>query len=81
MDKHIIAGVHIVDREGHAPKVQEVFTKYGSQINTRLGLHDTINPSNGLILLEMADTPEACRMIEDIEAIDGVDCQTMMFEH
>ncbi len=81
MDKHIIVGVHIVDREAHAPKVQEVFTKYGAQINTRLGLHDTINSSNGLILLEMADTPETCRMIEQIEAMDDVDCQTMVFEH
>ena len=81
MDKHIIAGVHIVDREAHAPMVQEMFTKYGAQINTRLGLHDSINSSNGLILLEMVDTPETARLIEEIGAIDGVDCQTMMFEH
>jgi len=81
MDKHIIAGVHIVDREAHAPKVQELFTEYGALINTRLGLHDSINPSNGLILLEMVDTPETTRMIGDLKAIDGVDCQTMMFEH
>ena len=33
MDKHIIVGVHIVDREAHAPMVQEIFTKYGAQIN------------------------------------------------
>ncbi len=81
MDKHIIVGVHIVDREAHAPMVQEVFTKHGTQITTRLGLHDRINSSNGLILLEMTDTPETCQMIEDIKAIDGVDCQTMVFEH
>ncbi|RLA17545.1 MAG: hypothetical protein DRQ56_09055 [Gammaproteobacteria bacterium] len=81
MDKHIIVGVHIVDREAHAPKVQEVFTKYGAQINTRLGLHDSVCASNGLILLEMADTPETCRLIEEIGSFEGVDCQTMMFEH
>jgi hypothetical protein len=81
MDQHIIAGVHIVNREAHAPRVQELFTKYGAQINTRLGLHDSINSSNGLILLEMADTPETRQLIEEIGAIDGVDCQTMMFEH
>ena len=81
MDKHIMVGVHIMDREAHAPKVQEVFTKYGAQINTRLGLHDSINSSNGLILLEMADTTETYRMIEEIGAIISVDCQTMMFEH
>jgi hypothetical protein len=81
MDKHIITGVHIVDREAHAPMVQAVFTRYGSHIHTRLGLHDSINPSNGLILLEMADTPESMQLIEELEAIDGVDCQSMMFAH
>lgn len=81
MDKHIITGVHIVDREAHAPMVQEVFTKYGTQINTRLGLHDSINASNGLILLEMIDSPQTQQMIKELSAFDGVDCQTMMFEH
>ncbi|WP_372807384.1 hypothetical protein [Pontiella sp.] len=81
MDKHIIVGVHIVDREAHAVNVQEVFTRYGAQIKTRLGMHDDICSSNGLILLEMADTEETCRMIEALEAIDGVDCQTMVFGH
>lgn len=81
MDKHIIVGVHIVDREAHAPKVQKIFTTYGAQIRTRLGLHDDVCPTNGLILLEMADTPETCQMIEEIKAAVGVDCKTMMFEH
>lgn len=81
MDKHIIVGVHIVDREAHAPKVQEIFTKYGTQIKTRLGLHDDVCPANGLILIEMADTPETCQMIEEVETTVGVDCKTMMFEH
>jgi hypothetical protein len=81
MDKHIIVGVHIVDRETHAVKIQQIFTQYGGQIRTRLGLHDDICASNGLILLEMADTPETCRMIEEVEAIEGIDCQTMVFEH
>ena len=81
MDKHIIVGVHIMDREAHAQKVQELFTKNGTQITTRLGLHDRINASNGLILLEMADTPETRQMIEDLKALNGVDCQSMVFEH
>jgi hypothetical protein len=81
MDKHIIVGVHIVDREAHAPLVQKIFTQYGTQIKTRLGLHDDVCPSNGLILLEMADTPETCQMIEEVKATVGVDCKTMMFKH
>jgi hypothetical protein len=81
MDKHIIAGVHIVDRETHASDVQALFTKYGAQINTRLGLHDNVNSANGLILLEMADTPETLQLINELNDISGVDCQSMMFEH
>ena len=81
MDKHIIIGVHIVDREAHATKVQTIFTKYGTQIKTRLGLHDDVCPENGLILLEMADTSETSKMIEEVENAVGVDCKTMTFEH
>lgn len=81
MDKHIIVGVHIVDREKHAPRVQQIFTQYGAQIRTRLGLHDDVCASNGLILLEMADTAESCEMIAAVEAIEGVDVGQMVFEH
>ncbi len=81
MDKHIIVGVHIVDREAHAGQVQQIFTRYGAHIRTRLGLHDDVCPSNGLILLELADTPETCQMIAAVSAIAGVDVQQMVFAH
>ncbi len=81
MDKHIIVGVHIVDRKKHAVDVQKVFTELGREIKTRLGIHDDICEENGLILLEMADTPETVRMIDQLSAIEGVDCQTMQFHH
>lgn len=81
MDKHIVVGMHIVDREQHAPQVQQIFTKYGAQIRTRLGLHDDVCPANGLILLEMSDTTETFEMIAAVEAIEGVDIARMVFEH
>ena len=81
MDKHIIVGVHIVDREKHAVKVQEVFTRFGAQIKTRLGIHDDICAENGLILLEMDDTAETQKMICEVQTIQGVDCKTMEFSH
>lgn len=81
MDKHIIVGVHIIDREAHALKVQEIFTRHGAQIRTRLGLHDDVCPTNGLILLEMADSPETGKMIAALAVIKGVDCKTMEFAH
>ncbi|MBN2686113.1 MAG: hypothetical protein JXR40_12590 [Pontiellaceae bacterium] len=81
MDKHIIVGVHIADREKHASQVQQIFTKYGAQIRTRLGLHDDVCSANGLILLEMADAPESSDMISAVQAIDGVDIEQMVFNH
>lgn len=81
MENHIIAGIHIENRETHASLVQEIFTRYGSQINTRLGLHDNINPSNGLILLEMNDSDQSYNLISELEAIEGVDCKMMVFAH
>lgn len=81
MEKHIILGVHIVDREKHAVKIQEIFTKFGANIRTRLGLHDDICPTNGLILLEMADKPATSQMIAAVRSIEGVDIQEMIFSH
>ncbi|MDA3832971.1 MAG: hypothetical protein PF495_06200 [Spirochaetales bacterium] len=81
MDKHIIVGVHIADREKNATQVQQIFTQYGEQIRTRLGLHDDVCSANGLILLEMADAPESHEMIAAVQAIDGVDVEQMVFNH
>lgn len=81
MDKHIIVGVHIADRKKHAAQVQQIFTQYGEQIRTRLGLHDDVCSANGLILLEMEDAPESHKMIAALQAIDGVDIEQMVFCH
>ena len=84
MDKHIIVGVHVIDRTAHAVTVQRIFTEYGCQIKTRIGLHDVHEAycaPNGLILLEMLDTPETCQMIDQLQRVEGIDAQTMIFEH
>jgi ACT domain-containing protein len=83
--RHLIVGIHITDRVLHVPKVQDLFTEYGCSIKTRLGLHETSDQScspNGLILLEMAG-PESPveELIRKLKAIEGVDVQTMIFEH
>ena len=52
----IIMGILIGHREEEALKVQELLTRYGCYIKTRLGLHDTpgegICSSKGLLILE-----------------------------
>jgi hypothetical protein len=84
-DDHIILGVHITERVTKAPEVQKVFTEFGCNIKTRIGLHDVdaaeCSPS-GIVLLEFFGEPsEAERMTTRLESIDGVFVQSMVFRH
>ena len=85
MDKHLILGVHVTDRVNHISEVQQVLTEYGCNIKTRLGLHDAdknfCSPT-GLLILEMiAGNQAANEMKEKLNAIEGVEVQTMLFDH
>ncbi len=82
-DRHIVLGVHISDRLKNAVEVQKVFTEYGCNIRTRIGLHDVdesaCSPS-GVVLVEFFGTEaEAAAMAAKLTAIDGVEVQTMVF--
>ena len=85
MNQHILVGVHITERAIHASDVQNVLSKYGCSIRTRLGLHEAdsgVCSPNGLILLEMTDdesTVEA--MTAELQAFEGVEVQQMVFDH
>jgi hypothetical protein len=85
MGKHIILGVHITNRLKDAMEIQRLFTEYGCNIKTRLGLHevgkDECSPS-GVVLLEMWGEEEQCLSLGDkLKKIDGVEVQRMIFEH
>jgi hypothetical protein len=84
-DDHIILGVHITDRLEHAVDVQKVFTEYGCNIKTRIGLHDVddraCSPS-GVVLIEFFGTDgEASAMLAKLHGIEGVEVQRMVFGH
>ncbi len=84
-DDHIILGVHITNRMTKAPEVQKIFTEYGCNIKTRIGLHDVddtqCSPS-GVVLLEFFGEPvEAERMAARLETVEGVFVQSMVFGH
>lgn len=85
MDKHIIVGVHITERVKHASEVQKVFTEFGCQIRTRLGLHEAdkgVCSPNGLIILDMVDDDaKVASLKKKLTAIAGVDVQAMVFDH
>jgi len=84
MDKHTIFGVHITDRVGKATEVQEVFTKYGCNIRTRVGLHDAsenVCAPNGVILLDLVGDEKLLDEMEGVlRAINGVEVQKMIFK-
>lgn len=76
-----IMGVTINLRTAHAPVVQEILTRYGCIIKTRLGLHETDEKTcseQGIVLLQLTGSDEEIEKLRD-ELIDisGVNVNTM----
>ncbi|MBW6498558.1 MAG: hypothetical protein K0B09_09235 [Bacteroidales bacterium] len=78
-----ILGVLVEEKSKAAITVQEILTKYGCSIKTRLGLNDLEKEnchSCGLIMLElMGDVNECIRLENDLWALPGVRVQKMVF--
>ena len=84
MEQHIVLGVHITDRLKKAVEVQRLFTEYGCNIKTRLGLHEVQNvcSPNGLVILEMYGDEKVCfELAGKLDAIEGIEVQKMVFKH
>ena len=85
MGKRIVFGVLLGNRFAEAGAVQKIFTDYGCNIKTRLGLHEVDATScspKGLILLEMfGDEAKCFEMADKLSAIEGVGIQKMVFEN
>ncbi len=83
MNRIIILGVRITDRVKDAVVIQDLLTKYGCSIRTRLGLHEVVEEhcsTNGLIILELTGSPdEAAKLETSLLAIEGVEVQKMIF--
>ncbi|HZL64402.1 MAG TPA: hypothetical protein VFD50_05585 [Thermoleophilia bacterium] len=84
-DHHIILGIHVSDRLKNAVDVQKVFTEYGCNIKTRIGLHDVDDRScspSGVVLIEFfGSEEEASAMVARLDAVEGVGVQKMVFRH
>lgn len=80
----IIMGIKVQSRIETAAEVQELLTKYGCSIGTRLGLHvatpDLCSPS-GLIILEIMDGAdgEASALEKELLGLSGVEVRKMEF--
>jgi hypothetical protein len=84
-DDHIILGIHVTDRLRDAAEVQRVFTEYGCNIKTRVGLHDVdenVCSPSGVVLIEFfGSDAEASAMADKLNGVEGVHVQKMVFGH
>jgi hypothetical protein len=84
-EKHLILGVHLSDRIKEAVEVQRLFTEFGCDIKTRVGLHDAdgrVCGPGGVIILELVGGEESCdKLATRLADIDGVEVQKLIFDH
>lgn len=85
MENHYILGVHITNRVKNARPIQDLFSQYGCNIKTRLGLHEvdkSFCSPNGLVILEMFGELSLIHELRDkLRAVEGVQVQEMVFDH
>ena len=77
-----IIGIKISNRLESAVSVQEILTKYGGIIKTRIGLHEEINGQcspRGLILLEIINDEESIKIANELCDIEEIEIQQMEF--
>lgn len=84
-DDHTILGIHVTNRLKNAVDVQKVFTEYGCNIKTRIGLHDVdadVCSPSGVVLIEFfGSDDEATAMMAKLDEVEGVVVQKMVFGH
>ena len=77
-----IIGIKVNNRIESAISVQEILTKYGCIIKTRIGLHEEINGKcspRGLILLEVINDEKATDIANQLCDIEEIEIQQMKF--
>jgi hypothetical protein len=71
-----IAAVKINGRIAQAPLVQEILTKYGCNIKTRIGFHEVSEDKcsmDGVLVVELiGKQTEIQDMFEELNKLDGV---------
>lgn len=75
----VIIGVSLTDRKDCAQEFQEILTKYGCSIRTRIGLHPTeqgVCLNRGIVLLETLG--EEPGLVEELS--EKWEVQTMKFD-
>ncbi|WP_125152012.1 hypothetical protein [Clostridium rectalis] len=81
MESSIIMGIAIEERNNYAAHVQDILTKHGCIIKTRLGLHEATKDNcsrRGLIILQLSKDKNLIKELEhDLLKIQGVKINSM----
>jgi hypothetical protein len=71
-----IMAIKINDRPDHATNVQEILTKYGCNIKTRVGFHDVSEDQcsmDGLIMLQLFGKEKDIQaLFDELDTVEGV---------
>jgi len=80
MERKIIA-VTVEKRSEHAVKVQEILTKHGCVITTRVGTSEAGCTERGLIILQaFGENAEIVNLLDELNAFDDVKVNSMDIE-
>jgi hypothetical protein len=78
-----LMAIQVGGRTEHATKVQEILTKYGCNIKTRVGFHDTDEnhcSMDGIIILQLfGKESERQDMLDELNALDEVSAKFITF--
>ncbi len=80
--KKTVLGIYFDQKQKDTLQIQQILTKFGCSIRTRLGLHnvDDENDEYSLILLELlGDIDECLKLENELLKIQGLKLQKMMF--
>ena len=79
-----ILGLYINERVKDSITIQNLLTRYGCSIKTRLGLHEVVNnycSTSGLIILELCgETSEMDNLEKELNAVKSLQVRKMSFE-
>jgi putative iron-only hydrogenase system regulator len=78
-DSLTIMGILVDHRGKHAPEVQEVITRHGSDILCRMGVPSPSKEQGLITLVFEGDLAGVQDFRRELEAIAGVDVQSMSF--
>lgn len=77
----VIMGIQLLERTEDSTNFQNVLSRYGNIIQTRLGLHETASDLSGIIVLDFVDNTDS--KVENLErelsAIGNINIQKMFF--